>query len=369
MKKFFTILILSGNGLAIIGLLLAAFSTKINPDFFFLPALLGMFFLPLILLNLAFVVFWMLRFKWFFVFSLLAIVLSYGSFKQMFPIKKSATEPFSLNDSTQFTLLSYNVKLFDFYKKSKNLQHHNKTIEYILNRDADIVCLQEFGYYNAKGYLDAANVLTALGKKYKYRHIESYGKSDQRSTYGVATFSKYPIVKKRTIEYETRFNFSICSEIQIRNKTIHLYNCHLESNQLTVDDKKKMFELVDSVSSNKEIALATGLLFGKLKKASKARSKQAKAISDDIAVTDSLVVVCGDFNDTPVSYTYGTIKGDLSDAFLVNSSGLGITYSEAPFLFRIDYILHSKGISSGNFFIDKVPFSDHYPISCVIDLK
>lgn len=368
MGRFFTILNLLINILFIGLLLVSGFSTKISPIQHTIPSFLGIAFLPLLVVNIIFVAFWIVKLKWYFVFSLFALVITYGSFKNIFPINRSAENQFEINDSTQFTLLSYNVKLFDFYVKDKKLENKNKTVDYIIERDADIVCLQEFGYYNEKGFLNAANILTSMAKKYKYRHIEYYLNSDEKSTYGVATFSKFPIIKKKTIENGSKFNFTICSDIQIRNRTIHLFNCHLESNQLTVDDKKKMFEVVDSASQEK-IALTTGVLLRKVGSAAKQRAQQAEAISTAIHDCDSNVVVCGDFNDSPISYTYAKIKGDLVDVFTDKSSGLGITYNELPFLFRIDYILHSPSISAGKFKIDKVNYSDHYPISCVIDLK
>jgi len=357
------------NILAIGCLLLSGYSTQISPERFVLPSFLGLAFLPLVILNILFVIFWIIKLRWYFVFSLLALLLVYGNLKNIFPLNSSNKNRIAINDSTQFTLLSYNVKLFDFYKKSAKLKSYNKTVDYILKRDADIVCLQEFGYFNSSGYLNAANLLSVFAKKYKYRHIEYYLNSDQRSTYGVATFSKYPIVKKKGIDYDSKFNFTICSDIQIREKTIHLINCHLESNQLTLDDKKKMFELVDS-ASQKKIVLTAGLFLRKLGTASKLRAHQVDVISNALKEYPSDVVLCGDFNDTPISYTYQKIKGDsLIDVFASTCSGLGISYNELPFLFRIDYIFHSKNISAGMFKVDKVKYSDHYPISCVIDLK
>lgn len=367
MGKFLTILNLVVNGLFIGLLLLSGLSTQVNPERFVFFSFLGLSFIPLIIINVLFVAFWIVKLKWYFVFSLLALIITFSSFKNIFPIHNSKNIQFVQNDSTQFTLLSYNVKLFDFYKKNKGLDNYNKTVNYLLEKDADIVCLQEFGYFNKKGYLNAADILTVMAKKYKYRHIEYYINSDETSTYGVATFSKYPIIKRKTVDYESKFNFTICSEIQIRDKVVQLYNCHLESNQLTLDDKKMMFELVDSTSQEK-IAQTTGLLFRKFGNAAKLRAKQADAISGSIQEGDSTVVLCGDFNDSPVSYTYRKIKGDLVDAFSSTSSGMGITYTEFPFLFRIDYIFHSSNIVSGKFEIERVEFSDHYPISCVIDL-
>ncbi len=368
MKRFFIILNLSVNSLAVVCLLLSTYSTQISPENFVIPSFLSLLFLPLVLVNVLFVAFWVVEMKWFFVLSLMAIVLSFGNFKNLIPLKNKLDNEFPLNDSTQFTVLSYNVKLFDFYKKNNYKEDCNKTVNYILEQDADIVCLQEFGYYNYEGYLDAVSLLSTMSQTYKYKHVQYHMNPYGYSTYGVATFSKYPIVKKKVIQYNTKYNFTICTDIKIGEETIHLYNCHLESNQLTLNDKKKMFEMVQDVNQNK-ITKTTGMLLRKLGSAAKVRASQADAIARSIKKYDSSVVVCGDFNDSPISYTYNTVRGDLVDVFTNSSSGLGITYNETPFLFRIDYILHSKNLRSGMFEIDKIHYSDHYPISCVIELN
>jgi endonuclease/exonuclease/phosphatase family metal-dependent hydrolase len=75
--------------------------------------------------------------------------------------------------------------------------------------------------------------------------------------------------------------------------------------------------------------------------------------------------VCGDFNDTPISYTYSTIKEKLADAFKESGIGIGNSYVGIPSL-RIDYILHDKKFNSYNYKKNKYELSDHFPISCSI---
>jgi endonuclease/exonuclease/phosphatase family metal-dependent hydrolase len=81
------------------------------------------------------------------------------------------------------------------------------------------------------------------------------------------------------------------------------------------------------------------------------------------------VIVCGDFNDTPSSYAYRETKGWLKDAFVQSGRGIGLTYTGKLPSFRIDYILYNKKFRSYNFKIHKIPYSDHFPISCDLKLK
>ncbi|MBN1463599.1 MAG: hypothetical protein JW922_07985, partial [Paludibacteraceae bacterium] len=125
MGKFLTILNLVVNGLFIGLLLLSGLSTQVNPERFVFFSFLGLSFIPLIIINVLFVAFWIVKLRWYFVFSLLALIITFSSFKNIFPIHNSKNSQFVQNDSTQFTLLSYNVKLFDFYKKNKGLDNYN----------------------------------------------------------------------------------------------------------------------------------------------------------------------------------------------------------------------------------------------------
>ncbi|MDD5346625.1 MAG: endonuclease/exonuclease/phosphatase family protein [Proteiniphilum sp.] len=74
------------------------------------------------------------------------------------------------------------------------------------------------------------------------------------------------------------------------------------------------------------------------------------------------IIICGDFNDTPISYAYSRMKRGLKDAYISTAFGPGITYHQDLFLFRIDYILHNEGLKAFRTKVDRVPYSDHYPL-------
>jgi endonuclease/exonuclease/phosphatase family metal-dependent hydrolase len=95
------------------------------------------------------------------------------------------------------------------------------------------------------------------------------------------------------------------------------------------------------------------------------RANESKKIKDHINSSPFPVIVCGDFNDTPISYTYSTLKENLVDAFKESGIGIGNSYVGIPSL-RIDYILHDKKFNSYNYKKYKFELSDHFPISCSI---
>ena len=362
MKKFFGFIGILFNLLFVVALLLAGFSVFINPNTFELPSLLGLLFLPLLLINIMYVLYWVLRLKWFFVLSFIAILLTGKNITNTFPINK---EPSTLTTPKErIKVLSYNVKMFDFYKKNASV-YKNDILAYIMNADADVVCLQEFGYSIKTNHLTKEDILSVLSKKYKYHHIEiaSNRLFGGKNSYGIATFSKYKIEKNQLIPTTSSMNLSMYSDIKIEEKTYRVFNCHLISNQLTHSDKKEVSELIDDISSEK-ITTTVAHLSRKLGFAFKKRADQAETIKNEIEKTTIPVILCGDLNEPPVSYSYRCLRGKMNDAFVETSTGLGVTYNEGVYRFRIDYIFYSSDFQAFEFKTDKVKYSDHYPIYC-----
>ena len=106
-----------------------------------------------------------------------------------------------------------------------------------------------------------------------------------------------------------------------------------------------------------------------LKRAFVRRSKQVSILRDSIQGSRYPVILCGDFNDTPNSYTYNILSSEMNDAFRVSGNGFGKTYT-GPFpSFRIDYIFHDRGILSRSYTTIREKLSDHFPVSCMIKVK
>jgi len=81
------------------------------------------------------------------------------------------------------------------------------------------------------------------------------------------------------------------------------------------------------------------------------------------------VLLCGDFNDVPNSYTYFHIKGNLQDAFLQKGFGIGRTYTSLSPTLRIDYLLASDHFRVLQCKKVELPYSDHYPVITDVALK
>src|SRR5699024_7253767 len=92
------------------------------------------------------------------------------------------------------------------------------------------------------------------------------------------------------------------------------------------------------------------------------RSKEVDILAEKIKESPYPVLVCGDFNDPPNSYSYSSVSDGLKDAFLEKGFGVGRTFRKVSPTLRIDYIFTSTSIGIVNFNIMHVDYSDHYPI-------
>ena len=331
-------------------MLISVFSQYLSPERFSFLSYFGLFFLPLVLLNVLFALFWTIKLKIYAVISAIAIFWVFGDIKASFSFFKQKEE----KTENSIKILTYNVMLFNYYDKKTQI------IDYINHSEADIVCLQEFGWHrNGKDFLSKEKIISSL-KKYPYYHIE-IALDKNNVTYGIATFSKFPIINKQQIDYESYFNSSIYSDIKIGSDTVRVFNNHLESNRLTVQDKEKL-----SKEMNSEII---GQTARKLSVALALRAKQAEAVAKEIANSPHSAIVCGDFNDIPVSYVYKKIRGNLQDTFIGSGKGLGLTYSDKLYRFRIDYIFLNENFTYFGYDIDKIKYSDHYPVTCEFSIR
>lgn len=356
-------IMLATNLVVVFILILALIGARVSPEKLILTAYPSLILPIIIFLNAFFVLFWILARKWYFVISLLLLLFSANQINDTLPIHfgKIATE----KTEKSIKILTYNTMMSGGLQKhdDKNI---NPLFQFIIESDADIICLQEFAISPKEKYLTKDDI-KKIFSKYPYQHIwykveQSWAKS------GVATFSKYPIINEFNINFDSKYNTMIYSDIVIENDTIRLFNNHLESNRLTERDRDLPIQLKNNFDSE-NLSGTTLHLSRKLNTAYKKRAMQADQIADLIKKSPYKVLVCGDFNDVPVSYTYTTIKGKLKDAFSETGLGLGWTLNLSIYKFRLDYVLYDSAYVVDNYKVSKVNYSDHYPVECNISIR
>jgi endonuclease/exonuclease/phosphatase family metal-dependent hydrolase len=199
-----------------------------------------------------------------------------------------------------------------------------------------------------------------------YYHERYTHEMTGKKYFGVATFSKYPIVNKGEVPFSNdKNNFCIYSDIVIEQDTLRVFNAHIGSIRFQQED----YELFDENASEDADEEDEKRIIRRLKVAFEKRALQAETIAAEIEQSPYPVVLCGDLNDTPVSYCYRQFSRLLDDAFVESGNGIGSTYIGLMPSNRIDYIFHSASILSSHFTTHNVAFSDHQPVSCEIDLK
>ena len=364
LKQFLQTIVLWSNIIAAALFILSAYSDRFSPEKHMLITYMGLAFPLFLLAVLCFLTYNMLTNNWKFApVSILALALCWTPIQNYCPFNASQTVP----KEDVIKLLTYNVMNFNFQDHTP--QAPNPILKYIAESDADIVCLQEYWAHKQSKFLNTPKIHKALSM-YPYRSIIDLHKTPNIYK-GIAIFSKFPLSNAKRIKYESKYNGSMSCIITVKDKKILLINNHLESFKLTRTDKSTYSTLMKGEEMDKKVLGGIyGTFVKKLAPAYRLRAKQAEEVRRIVQEAKSnYVVVCGDFNDTPISYTHKTMQGTLRDAFVESGKGFGISFNENFFWFRLDNILHSESIESFNCTVERFAGSDHYPMWSHLRLK
>ncbi|WP_075590363.1 endonuclease/exonuclease/phosphatase family protein [Labilibacter marinus] len=352
------------NLLALVFIGLAYLGAHVSPVHISFVSFIGFAFPLLWVVNVLFVIHWAIKRRKRIVFSLAALALTWTLWSSVFNFNLGKKADIKELDNP-VTVMSYNVRMFDKYVWTGDKETPQKIYQFIKDQNPDILCIQEF-YINNKNNQYSENNILSQFKQFKYKNLEYNIETKSGKKYGLATFSKYPIIDKKPLLFKNTTNFSTQTDIDVNGTKIRVFNNHLESIRL----QRENYKFIDTLEFKNDEATRRGLydIFKKLNIAFEHRATQAETIGRHIENSPYPSVVCGDFNDTPVSYVYRKVKGELKDAFKESGSGLGGTYNGNLPSFRIDFIFHDEDFKSYNYEKFKVDYSDHYPILTTIDL-
>lgn len=346
-------IILAINIIAVVALLGAYLSQYIAPDKWWAPSVLGLAYPYVLMMNLFFMMLWLIIKPRYALFSLITVAVGWGVLSRFIQLKgKESAEP-------DIRIVSYNVKNFAGTGSNPSRGLAEVIKGFLKEHEPDIICLQEVRLRTNK-------VFNLEETKKEFTNIRHYQYARADATIGSVTMTSYPIVRMEEIRFEKSGNIAICTDIVIRKDTLRIFNVHLQSYRIDPDrysviENPRLPEKKD-FREYRELAV-------KYKKAMEKRAVQARLIRKKIDESPYPVIVCGDFNDTPSSYAYQKTCGNLRDAFVCSGKGIGETYIGKLPSFRIDYILHSRKLESFNFRIYDIPYSDHLPIACGLTLK
>lgn len=352
------ILLLVGTLLVSGAYLLGAYSGYIPPVRWIIPAFLGLFFPALLVAQIGVTIFWLLAWDKRRLLLVAAVwLISLPQLLVYFPISRAEKSLGTEEESLR--ILSYNVCAFGFKPHTKTSP--NATLQYIKSSGADIVCIQEAMLnQNPWAGVVSKTLRSYLDEDYPYINVIRVNRGGST----LALLSKYPIKEAKEIPLPSWVNGAVVYKVDIRGKETLVINVHLESFRLRRVDGEDYLRL----AKDGDAIRLKDALRAKLSPTFRSHNIQANIIHDLIQSYGSgRVIVCGDFNDTPLSYARYKIGEGLEDAFVSKGNGLGITFHTRPFFVRIDHILFGPAFRALRCEVDKTASeSDHYPIEAVL---
>lgn len=352
------ILLLVGTLLISGAYLLGAYSGYIPPVRWIIPAFLGLFFPALLVAQIGVTIFWLLAWDKRRLLLVAAVwLISLPQLLVYFPISRAEKSLGTEEESLR--ILSYNVCAFGFKPHTKTSP--NATLQYIKSSGADIVCIQEAMLnQNPWAGVVSKTLRSYLDEDYPYINVIRVNRGGST----LALLSKYPIKEAKEIPLPSWVNGAVAYKVDIRGKETLVINVHLESFRLRRVDGEDYLRL----AKDGDAIRLKDALRAKLSPTFRSHNIQANIIHDLIQSYGSgRVIVCGDFNDTPLSYARYKIGEGLEDAFVSKGNGLGITFHTRPFFVRIDHILFGPAFRALRCEVEKTASeSDHYPIEAVL---
>lgn len=358
LKTATTRLVAGANIATIVVMLAVGYSDRIYPADHPTIACLGLGFPFLLLANMAFVILWTIFKKR----MLLIPIIGYALCWQPLTTYMPWSIPEETNDE-DLKVLSYNVLAFG----EENVEEDGEVeiLDYIRNCDADIVCLQECDIRPK-----VKKALERTMKMYEYSDTIKLQREGIPSGNTLGIWSKYPIISTRRIlfpEGSAAAGTQVC-RLLIGNDTVTVINNHLEYCHLEKEDREAYKVMLKGGMERDTIRTESRLLIDRLGEAAAIRCHQADSIAAlvrELNAKGEPVILCGDFNDNPISYTHYVISKELTDCYTAAGRGPGISYNQRGFFVRIDNIMCSDHFKPKRCIVDSnISASDHYPVVC-----
>lgn len=325
-----------------IALFISGFSHLCNPSL--CPRLVSasLTFGPLLAAYCGCSLLWLFINRKFFLESLAGILICIVPIRTYCPINISCGK----NPKGTIKVMSYNVSNF----RSEDHTEFKSITNYIKDSQADILCLQETNTYFQDRIKNAFS-------EWKYQDITLLGSN------GLSLYSQFPIIDKCIVRGPDSAHGAIIYRLEKEGDTIVVINSHFVSNAMNEGDKD-MYKSIILEPGDKFTKSNVRHLTHKVDKAGVLRARQADKLMPYLHKLKHLpIILCGDFNDSPLSYVHGQFTNILNDSYTRKGIGPGFSYHQSGMYFRIDHILCSSHWGIKKSIVDSsIKSSDHYPI-------
>lgn len=327
-------------------MVLTLLAPYVNPDRWWGFPVLGLAAPAVYLVIVALALYWIVRWRWIFAGAMLLLVFV-GLFKVSLFYKPEFKRYYgdSGPERGSFTVLTYNVRLF--YDDDGD-DCAGRIARLIEAHRPDILCLQE---YNAR-LAEASPEFRSLADGYD----RTFGGEDDVQDRSLVIWSRYRILRSGTIEPHA----SIWADLAVGEDTVRVFCNHLRSTAIKSSDDAFITQHQYLSDTAREVKLRS--IVQRFRENSVLRAAQVDSIARVIGSAPRTKIVCGDFNDTPMSYVYRRMAEGLSDAFRVCGRGYSHTFRGFYNTLRIDYVLVSPQLEPQAYEVFDEPLSDHLPV-------
>ncbi|SEM50127.1 Metal-dependent hydrolase, endonuclease/exonuclease/phosphatase family [bacterium A37T11] len=362
---FFGKLILLGGLLSMGALLLSYLAPVVNPNHFWPIAFFGIGYMPILILNLLFLIYWAIRKRWIALFSFALILAGWPFLTRHIGFHGSPSAAVLANpDTANIRLLTYNIHLFRGVDDDMHLTNKDSILSIVKEISPDIICFEEF-YTRIKGkHKTIKSVMESAGLSHYYFYPNQKNDYEQN---GEAIFSRYPIIDTGYVKLmnSNRSSRMIYVDLLRNGQKFRVYCVHLRSIGFQPED----YEFINNADKTNDEVMATKRIGKRLKWAFTDRGEEAVSLRKHADSCQTPYLIAGDFNDTPMSYAVSQISKGMKNCFKEKGSGWGVTYNGDFPNFQIDYILASSQIQVKHYQIISKKISDHNPVWADLSLK
>ena len=329
----------------------------VSPDASWVFSVLGLVAPVIYVSGLVLFLYWVIRWRWGYASPMLVLLLL-GVPKISLYYKIDTLRHYGepVYDRSALKVMAYNVRMFYGDDGRSTVD----SLAAFVNRyDPDILCIEEFSDL-ARGATMRFDSLIAPG----YRRAVYSRDGEGTAGVALAVYSKLRILASGAVDcvndVDTTRATAVWADLRLDRDTVRVFCNHLRSTHIKSSDSDYLMNyrfLTDTASHEKLHSILSRLRYNSI-----SRSHQVDSLSQLIAATPHARIVCGDFNDTPLSYTYRLMSRGLQDAFREKGRGFSHTYRGFYNTFRIDYVLVSDDFEVLSYEVPSVEFSDHHPV-------
>ena len=316
----------------------------VSPETFVLFQWIGVVLPVLLICNLIFLIIGLYKRSWYSICPIIALLANFHYYPHKFQMNRPED-----GNLAEIKFATYNVREF---KMNYNMSSMEQIADYFSTNQVNTICLQE---------IPADCTEADLKRVFKSMPYVLTTGGDGKH-FQLAILSKYPLDSISTISFPERPNCALFADMMVNNEKVRVVNCHLQ----TTNWNQVKGTLLYEEHTRGSWTDALGIISSNFR----FRGKQVDSLRSILDRSPYPLIVSGDFNNTPVSYGYKTIKGALKDAYQEAGNGYGYTYRYFMKLYRIDFVLYSGSkLQAKNYRTGSVDYSDHLPVLVDIDMN